>query len=75
MQKFKVIVDYGKPFEVEFSTLKGVKQYLKRQYAFYMREGANLSYYDIQVYLNGEDITESNLIESIFMTILKEEGV
>jgi hypothetical protein len=56
--KYKIIVDYGKPYEQDFKTKKDLIKELKRLKEFYNNQEEDFPYFNISIYKNNKEITE-----------------
>jgi len=66
--KYKLLVDYGKPFKVEFETIEEVFNYLSNLENSYNKE--EIAYVDIKIF------TEKEITNSIFKNYnLKKEKI
>lgn len=68
---YEVIFDDGKPYNKVYNSGESLKEGLKE---FYLRNNncREVGLYDISVYSEGEDITESQFIEDIIADILND---
>lgn len=67
---YQVIFDNGKPFENWFNTDESLKEALRD---FYLLNKDSNNFYDVAVYRDGEDISESQHIQEIIAEILEEQ--
>lgn len=69
-QSYQVIFDDGKPFEKWYNTDESLKKALRD---FYLLNKDSNNFYDVAVYRDGEDISESQHIQEIIAEILEEQ--
>ena len=72
--KYKIVVDYGKPYEIEAGTEAQLKTELWNLYT--LQQTGDYGYFDLWVYSVNEqgeelEITESQLIEEIIAEIIE----
>lgn len=63
--KYKVIVDYGKPFQEEFKTEKEVIDFLQNLKEKYEENIEQYPYFDINILKDNKDITDDFLKTNI----------
>lgn len=70
-ESFKVIFDSGKPYEEEF---KGEEELRAGLLKFYQENKEQDYFYDVKVFLQGEDISESQRVSEIIGEILENDN-
>lgn len=66
---YKLIVDYGKPYDEDFNTKEELKAELKRVQEWIKQkeeEGEEYAYFDFSCWNGEEEITEEILSEGVF---------
>lgn len=60
-KKYTLIVDYGKPYEMEFNNKRDLLKELKILKEFYELHKEEYDYFDVLIYKDNEEITEEDL--------------
>jgi hypothetical protein len=69
MEIYKIIIDNGKPYEIEVNGSYELLKVLMNCYEDYKNN--DYAYFDIQIFLNDTDIIQSLFIENIIKEVLK----